>query len=905
MAWSTDRIIVFDRSMSFVCEIAPDEVLKRERTEELNGTHELELVTSRVLHEGHRLLTVDNTGRWREHVVYKPDEAHEKGKHATGTYVCMWSLQYDLTTVGEGNVAQPGMGASCTSANAVRAAIGGQSIWGVNTSSCDVPAVAAGKGCVMVGNNAWNRLKQVVKAWGGEVDAEITVSSTRVVTRNVVLRAHLGSTKVTRRFDWGEDLTSIHRTPDPGPYYCRIIPLGRGQKEYAEDDETEFDWPLDISEETGGRIYIEDAEAAAVFRTSDGHGGWHYPTKIVKYDEDDPELLLNAGTEDLPNHTRPGVSYEADVLQFAEAGMDVQGVQLGDETQCVDYGFNPDAALRVQGRVTRMVVNELAPKTETKLTLGSLGTSLATTLIDLISSNTQGITSRVNHIEGAGTIVYLEQLLDQLNAEINVTGGYAYIVQDEGFIVYDIAVDDPLVGYNSATHTWASKVVQIKGGNIRIANEKNASFEGINDWKWKTMLVSGHIAAELVTAAQIVAGYIGSSGDTFIDLDHHTVQLGQTSGPHVVVDSTGMQVYNESTSLGFFGYESNVGIVRVGQANNAHVKISSNGSIEMKTEGGASFAYFGRGNVNDYSTTGHKLSVYYTLGVRATQAAAQAVRNIISSRYSYMVGDCSFSAGDNNIAAGDSSVALGYQSYAVGHRSFAACGGYAIDDWSIAIGGEAYGENSICIGHSSSIASDASGLAMYGGKLRSGALRSVAIGYNSNVYYKDTTVIGNGIGTISSSVRFAVGVGYKSDGGSYYNYTGLTIDDSGNMQIRGEYRTSSDRRLKKHHAYLGDDAVDFVRKLKPALFTKDGKRHVGFYAQDVQAAEPEEWGTETVSEVNYEYRDGIDYSPLTLDYNALIAPLVAYAQGLERRIDQQQKQIDMLTERLEKLEGAR
>lgn len=42
---------------------------------------------------------------------------------------------------------------------------------------------------------------------------------------------------------------------------------------------------------------------------------------------------------------------------------------------------------------------------------------------------------------------------------------------------------------------------------------------------------------------------------------------------------------------------------------------------------------------------------------------------------------------------------------------------------------------------------------------------------------------------------------------------------------------------------------------------------------------------------------------VALDYNALIAPLVAYAQQLERRIDQQDKTIETLVERIARLEA--
>ena len=129
----------------------------------------------------------------------------------------------------------------------------------------------------------------------------------------------------------------------------------------------------------------------------------------------------------------------------------------------------------------------------------------------------------------------------------------------------------------------------------------------------------------------------------------------------------------------------------------------------------------------------------------------------------------------------------------------------------------------------------------------------------------------------------------------------LHLDYQGNLWIKGTLTQNSDRRLKEHHAYLGEDACDFIRALKPALYMKDGTRHVGFYAQDVQDAEPDGWDTETVTAQHTD--ESLDFDPLTLDYNALIAPLVAYTQQLERRIDQQQKAIDQLIERMNALEG--
>ena len=110
----------------------------------------------------------------------------------------------------------------------------------------------------------------------------------------------------------------------------------------------------------------------------------------------------------------------------------------------------------------------------------------------------------------------------------------------------------------------------------------------------------------------------------------------------------------------------------------------------------------------------------------------------------------------------------------------------------------------------------------------------------------------------------------------------LRLTTTGNLWIAGALTQNSDKRLKEHHSYLEEDAAQFVRDLKPALYTKDGERHVGFYAQDVQAAEPDGWDTVTVTERHTD--ESLDFDPLALDYTALIAPLVAYAQSLEKRI---------------------
>ena len=169
MAYPTSRIQLFDKDCNPIRELAPKEVLSRVRHEEINGEHTLTIETTRHLEVGWRALTVDSTGRWREWVVEEPDEVHDKGLSSTGTYRMVWSLQYDMSHTGDesGNLGhrEVGIARSASGSEAVALAIRGTRRWTVGT--CDVQPCAVGEGVVMIGENAWDCLDKVIKAWGG------------------------------------------------------------------------------------------------------------------------------------------------------------------------------------------------------------------------------------------------------------------------------------------------------------------------------------------------------------------------------------------------------------------------------------------------------------------------------------------------------------------------------------------------------------------------------------------------------------------------------------------------------------------------------------------------------------------------------------------------------------------
>jgi hypothetical protein len=228
----------------------------------------------------------------------------------------------------------------------------------------------------------------------------------------------------------------------------------------------------------------------------------------------DQEELLNKAMEDVENHTRPKVTYEADVIQFAAAGMDAHGVALGDEVQIVDRKFG-DAPLRLQARIVEMTVNEL-DDTDIRLVIGEKNASMES-MFKSMRMAIDSAENRAREIQAGGTIVYLQKLLDEINAEINGTGGYTYLVPGIGAVTYDTAVSDPLVGEE------ASKVVEVRGGSIRIANSRTATGE----WDFRSLFDAGHVASEMVVAANMVAGWIQSAnGNIRIDLDNGSIDVG-------------------------------------------------------------------------------------------------------------------------------------------------------------------------------------------------------------------------------------------------------------------------------------------------------------------------------------------------------------------------------------------
>ena len=594
------RVLVYDRNDSPLFEITPDELYGLVRDEQLDGPRSLTITTTHVLQKNMRVLVRDATERWHEYVVEGCDEEHGKGNRPIGTYWCSWSMQHDLelTVVSK----MPSGGVS----TALAAVLSGTKRWTAGTVTKIKTASAS-----MYEMGGWEAVAVMCDAGECEVDDEITVDTAGVVSRSMAALEHVGSSTATRRFDYGTDMKSIKRSVDEEPVFARVIPKGMGE----ETDTGYYGRRIGIESVNGGVPWIENATTAPYLRVPDGEGGYEYPTRYVVNDElDDPAELKAWALANLDEWTAPKVTYGADLCQFQQAGLDANGVALGDEVQVVDRAFGEDG-LRIAARVVSLRINELDPA-DMALVIGDAPANMATGLTTL-AGTLSDVKSTVEVMNGGSmtTADYLSRLVDRLNYAINATGGYSYLVPGLGMVTYDVPVADP------ADPVEASAVVEIRGGTVRIADSKNQD----GTWQYKTVFTSGHLAADVVTAANITAGYIGSSSGTFIDLDNGIAQFGDTSGIWTQVAQTAFNVRQGATDvLATFGASG----AQIGKSNSTHTIIDSD-SLDVVDGNGDVLATFGA-NYAQVGSTDDFYTVIDSNGFTMNQGSRTGLFNIYS-----------------------------------------------------------------------------------------------------------------------------------------------------------------------------------------------------------------------------------------------------------------------------------
>lgn len=511
------RFIRFSHQDAPLGEISPNDVMSLVRREEINGEHSLEITTLQVLGKGERIVYQDERGIWREYEVTGVDEEHAAGTRIIGTYYCVWSIQQDLQGVTVSKM--PGVQTPVTAAIALAAALETQARWTVGT----VTNTNTG-GASMYDMSAWQALSVLLENWGGELSTSIVVDNSGVIARRVDYYTQQGEQTAKRRYDFGKDVMSIKRTIADEPLYCRISPRGKGEETAGGG----YGRKITIASVNDGKDYLEYSPMVNVAKIPNGSGSWQYPTKIIENSKcETPADLKSWAQSIIAEELTPKVTYDIDVMQAAREGVDMQGVSLGDSVHAVDRYFTDDG-LRVTGRIVSTEVDELTG-VPVSVTLGFIRETLGSKLASASQIASTALDSINSYRSYMSTADYIDNLLTRINTEINATGGYWYMIPGQGTRTYDKAVSDPSVGAE------ATKAVEIKGGTIRIADSKTAQ----GDWRWRTVFESGHIASELVTAANITSGFIGSTSGNYWNLDTGEMKMSSTAS---FIDDTGAEM---------------------------------------------------------------------------------------------------------------------------------------------------------------------------------------------------------------------------------------------------------------------------------------------------------------------------------------------------------------------------
>lgn len=370
------RILIYDHLDQPLFEIDPQQLYALKMVEKVNGEHSLTITTSQELEKGQRVFTsVD--GRVREFVVTGDTATRSDGfQHE---YYCVWSLMNDLSgdyiddrRIGNKNDLR-GVGD-------ILQVIADSGRWQVGTVSSSTLSSAW-----LYYTSSWDALGRAVENWLGEVDATIAMGSP--IVRSIDFYSKLGDQTPKRRFDYGHDLTSIKRTVLDDLYVCRIVPRGKGEQVSTDPDAYGRRITIEDVNPTGEE-WIQDDAAALLVRLPDGNGDYTYPTQIVIYEsiEDEQELYDTAMAE-LETYTRPKVSYDADVMALSGAGLDANGVSLGDAVDVVDLSFG-SGGLRLSARVLGMERDLLDPSND-KLTIGNFQPQLA----DVVAKLSDGLSA--------------------------------------------------------------------------------------------------------------------------------------------------------------------------------------------------------------------------------------------------------------------------------------------------------------------------------------------------------------------------------------------------------------------------------------------------------------------------------------------------------------------------------
>lgn len=476
----------YDRWDNYIGPIA--DVVKAVHKQEAGGENGLTITTGSDLEKGDRIVWLDGTGAYHEHVANEPTAKRDgTGKVVYETY-CedamneLFRDKVDEVRIRGGSARQ----ALTSILKETRWEVGTVSVTGAQTKS--FYHVSAGEA-----------LQDLVKTWGGEAYSSFRADEFGITHRYVNLVEAMGSGGTHKRFEYGKDLASVKRTVSSDDVCTAMRGYGKGD-DLGDDDEGTNGRRITFADINNGKDYIEDLDALKRWGRPDGKGGMAHAFGTVVFDDcESPAELLELTRKELDGRKEPKVSYECEVLDLAAMGYDYEGVAIGDGVQVIDTAFAP--ALELDARVMAIERN-LLDASDSKITIGNIRPGIGNEL-SAINSSLNSIRGQSSSWDAAVSFgeTYLQKLIDSLNARFDAMGSYINFSFEQGLTVSSVPLGDD----GRPTITPAS-AINLRGGGFRIASGTKAD----GSFDWRTFGTGEGFVADYIVAGSLLAGLINT-----------------------------------------------------------------------------------------------------------------------------------------------------------------------------------------------------------------------------------------------------------------------------------------------------------------------------------------------------------------------------------------------------------
>lgn len=470
-------------------------------TDALDGTDELNITCAEDLVKGDRVVWIDLQGVCHEHIVDTIDRVHDDDGAPETQAVCINSVNETWDDWLDDKRPSGSVSVALTSILA-------DTRWEVGT--CDQGGTASR---TFYHESVREGLAGIIETWGGELETLIVHDGASIVSRRVGVRAKRGNQNSAKRFTWTKDLVSVKRSVASDNPKTRVYGYGKG----VETEGGGYGRRLTFGDINGGKDYVEDADATAVWGHPDGEGGiLPAVASYVNEQCEDAAQLLQETQDYLEQVKEPKVTYTASVIDLYAFGRSWEGVGVGDDVAIIDKGFSAEG-VRLHGRVSQIERDLLTG--DATVTFGTLTDTMADmwqSVNNALKSNSQ---QNALYDAAAGTSVsWLIQLQQALNAQFNAVGTYHVETFELGEIWSNVPLN-PETGLpvKATADMWA---INVNGRGQRLA----AGLTSDGQWDWRTFFTGGMVTADVINAGTMKADRVRAGlltdekGNNFWDL---------------------------------------------------------------------------------------------------------------------------------------------------------------------------------------------------------------------------------------------------------------------------------------------------------------------------------------------------------------------------------------------------